>query len=262
MPSAKNITKPRGCALLASLLCVMALPIAAGCGEASTTSQVANHPTAVTTTATIPAGTTAAESKARSARSAASRPRVAGQQISSHAKTSAGQALSSLANAKPANKLPASQRARLAVDDIELTSPSMHTHASGLPTIGRENTCNGKDLTPALNWKNIPPNTVELAIFIISTTPVDKKLFYDWAVTGIEPSLHGISAGHIPPTAHLNTSYTICPPQGKDENYLVALFALPQKLPVTPGENPNELHKLALHTAHHSGLLVGSYQNT
>jgi phosphatidylethanolamine-binding protein (PEBP) family uncharacterized protein len=237
----------------------MALPAAAGCGEASTTSQVANHPTAVTTTATTPARTTATVSKAPGA---ATRPSATGRHTNSRVKTSVGQALSSLANAKPANKLPASQRARLAVDDIELTSPSMHTHTSGLPTIDRENTCNGKDLTPALNWKNVPPNTAELAIFIISTTPVDNKLFYDWAVTGIEPSLHGVSAGHIPSSAHLNTNYTICPPQGKAENYLVALFALPQKLSVTPGENPNELHKLALHTAHHSGLLVGSYQNT
>jgi phosphatidylethanolamine-binding protein (PEBP) family uncharacterized protein len=258
MPSTKNATRTKRRALLASVLCAVALPIAAGCGEASTTSQVANQPTTTAAT-TPPARTTATVSKASSA---ATRPSASSQHTSSHTKTSVGQALSSLANAKPASKLPANQRARLAVDDIELTSPSMHTHAGGLPTIDRENTCNGGDLTPALDWKNIPPNTAELAIFIISTTPVDNKLFYDWAVTGIEPSLHGISAGHLPSTAHLNTSYTICPPQGKGENYLVALFALPQKLSVTPGENPNELHKLALHIAHHSGLLVGSYQNT
>ena len=256
---------PRRWALLTSILCLAALPLAAGCGESNATQAAATTTPPTNNTTTTTPTTTTTTSQATSAKPPA--PATAHPPAAA-AKGRVRKAFSSLANAKPAPKLPAAQRANLAVDDIELTSPAIHAHNGTPATIARENTCDGANQTPALNWKNIPPGTAELAIFIISTTPVNNKLFYDWAITGINPHLHGIPAGQTPPqtitgrNSYGNTNYSICPPPGKNETYLIALYALPHKLNTTPGYEPNQLRKQTLHTAHHSGLLVGSYQHT
>jgi phosphatidylethanolamine-binding protein (PEBP) family uncharacterized protein len=250
---------PRQDAIVASLLCLAATPVLAGCGESNPASQA-------TATSAQPATTTVAStSQARNLKPAA--PSSAEQHHSARAKARVRQAFSSLANAKPAPKLPATQRAHLAVDDIELTSPAVHSQTGAPATIATASTCYGADRSPGLNWKNIPSGTAELAIFVISTTPVDNQLYYDWIVTGLNPGLHGILAGQTPAgaTTHPNSkgsaTYSICPPSGKSETYLIAVYALPTKLQTTPGETPNQLHLQALHTARHSGLLVGSYQH-
>jgi phosphatidylethanolamine-binding protein (PEBP) family uncharacterized protein len=241
-------------ALLSSILCLAALPLATSCGESNTSSQqAAANTTTPNPTTTTSNPTTTASNPALHTQTPAHHP-------GAPAKTRVHQALSSLANAKPAPKLPASQKAKLAVDDIELTSPAIHTQNGAPATLSRENTCYGHDLTPALNWKNTPPGTTELAIFIISIKPINNELHYDWAITGINPSLHSIPTNQTPPGTTTNTKYTICPPPHNNETYLTAIYALPHKLTTTPGTTPNQLHKQATHTAHHAGLLVSSYQ--
>jgi phosphatidylethanolamine-binding protein (PEBP) family uncharacterized protein len=254
-PRTAHPRTPRAAALLSSILCLVALPLAAGCGEASTSSQQA----AANTTTPNPA-TTASSPVTTAGNPTPDSQTTPGRHSSAPAKTRTHQALSSLANAKPAPKLPASQKAKLAVDDIELTSPSIHTQNGAPATLARENTCYGHDLTPALNWKTVPPGTAELAIFIISIKPVNNELHYDWAITGINPNLHNIPTNQTPPGTTTHTKYTICPPPHTNETYLTAIYALPHKLTTTPGTTPNQLHKQATHTAHHAGLLVSSYQ--
>jgi phosphatidylethanolamine-binding protein (PEBP) family uncharacterized protein len=252
-------------ALLTGLVCLGVIPFAAGCGESTSTRAAATTTPATRRTANPPSTTVTSASHGASVRRSATAAR---RHRSARRKARVRQAFSSLANAKPAPKLSPAQRAHGAVDDIELTSPAIRSQSGAPATISRENTCYGADQIPALNWKNIPPGTAELAIFVISVAPVNHQLFYDWVVTGINPSLRGIASGQAPPgaTTHPNSTghatYTICPPGGKSETYLIALLALPTKLKITPGETPSELHKQALDTAHHSGLLVGSYQHT
>jgi phosphatidylethanolamine-binding protein (PEBP) family uncharacterized protein len=130
------------------------------------------------------------------------------------------------------------------------------------------NTCYGADQHPALRWKNIPAGTAEIAIAVLSTKPVNNKLFYNWTITGINPALHEIPAGQTPPgtitatNSYGHPTYSICPPAGTQETYATIIYALPTPLHQTPGFNPTTLHTQIQHTTHHTGLLITTYHHT
>lgn len=50
-----------------------------------------------------------------------------------------------------------------------------------------------------VRWSGVPRGTVELAIFVLNLQRVHGRLFFDWALAGLSPALHGISAGTLPP---------------------------------------------------------------
>jgi phosphatidylethanolamine-binding protein (PEBP) family uncharacterized protein len=252
---------PRGAPLAAGVLCAAALALASGCGESSGTPAAATPPTttppatsapqaATSTTAAQPAATTPAASAAHHGRSAL-------------AKARARTAFQSLANAKPAPKLTPAQLAKRPISDIQLTSPTMTS-----ATLSTANTCYGADEHPALRWKNIPAGTAEIAIAILSTKPVNNKLFYNWTITHIPPTLHEIPAGQTPPgtitatNSYGHPTYNICPPAGTQETYATIIYALPTPLHQTPGFNPTTLHTQIQHTTHHTGLLITTYHHT
>jgi phosphatidylethanolamine-binding protein (PEBP) family uncharacterized protein len=107
--------------------------------------------------------------------------------------------------------------------------------------------------------------TQELMLFAISTEPVSGKLFFDWAVAGLSPSLKGLEGGSLPAGAVVGRNgdgrdgYALCPANGKRESYVFALFALPQRLAPQAGFDPAALRQQAIKIARHTGLLVGSY---
>jgi phosphatidylethanolamine-binding protein (PEBP) family uncharacterized protein len=252
-------------------LCTSALALAAftaGCGETSqkpTASTTPSNATQTTPATTQPAPATTATQAAHT--SAPGKP-AAHRTASSKARhASVRSTLSSLANAKPAPKSTPAQLSKLAVADIQLTSPAIDTATGGPAIIASQYTCQGSDRSPALHWQGIPAGTAELALFAISTTPVDNKLFFDWALAGINPSQNGIPAGQLPAGAipgrnsYGTATYKLCPPNGKPETYVFALFALPKTLHPTAGFDPATLRKQALHTAHHSGLLIATTQH-
>ena len=179
----------------ASLLCLALPPLAVGCGESTTTNKaVADTPsttaaqttTATQTTAPRVASTTPATPSASDTHSTPGK--------ASAPATPRRSVLQSLGNAKPARRLSEAERLKLPVNDIVLSSPTL---AGGL-ALPRANTCDGRNQTPALSWKNIPTGTAELVIFAISTRPVGRSLFYDWAISGVNPTLQGIQAGQLP----------------------------------------------------------------
>jgi hypothetical protein len=245
--------------LAALLLALVAGALAAGCGESSTTTTpVASAPASTTPTVTASTDTASVPSKPAAA--------PAGHHgRSALAKARARAAFQSLASAKPTHKLTPAQRAQLPVSDIVLASPAVRTTAAG-SAIAREYTCDGADRSLPLRWKNIPPGTAEIAIFVLNTVPVDGKLFFDWAVTGLSPELEGLAAGQLPAGAisglngYGHTGYSICPPAGARETYVIAIYALPQHLAATPGFDPATLRAQALHTTRHTGLLIATYK--
>jgi phosphatidylethanolamine-binding protein (PEBP) family uncharacterized protein len=125
-------------------------------------------------------------------------------------------------------------------------------------------TCRGGDVSLPLRWSGVPAGTRELALFALNTTPVNGKLFFDWALAGLSPSLTGLGAGQRPPGAvpgrnsFGGTDYRLCPSGGR-ESYVFVLYALPVSLNPQSGFDPTALRKKALHTAHHSGILAGTY---
>jgi phosphatidylethanolamine-binding protein (PEBP) family uncharacterized protein len=169
-------------------------------------------------------------------------------------------------DSRPAPTLTPAQRANVAVADIRLASPAIkQAHLASTPRLGRRYTCRGSDQSPPLRWTGVPSGTKELALFAISTKPVQGKLFFDWAVAKLDPSLKGLTAGSLPAGAVTGQSssgreaYSICPSGSGLESYVFVLYALPRSLSPQPGFNPAALRQQAMAIARHTGLLVGSY---
>lgn len=264
------INRTRGLTAIALLLAANSMVIAAsGCGETNRTRTVASQGT--TTAATGATGGAQATSSTAAAPS--------GSQTEAQSASSANPASTSRAanhsrahlalpgpNSRLAPKLTAAQRANVAVSDIALSSPAItQAHYASAPTLNRRYTCQGADQSPPLHWSRVPPGTKELALLVISTTPFDGKLFYDWAVAGLNPNLKGLKSGALPTGAvtgrngNRQTAYSICPTGAKHESYVFLLYALPQSLSPQQGFDPATLRQQAMRIARHTGLLIGTY---
>jgi phosphatidylethanolamine-binding protein (PEBP) family uncharacterized protein len=98
-------------------------------------------------------------------------------------------------------------------------------------------TCDGKDITPPLEWGAVPAGTDEIALLVIGASPersTGKSRFsVEWAVAGLNPALHALRAGKLPRGAHVGQAsdgkrrYSICPAKGQSERYEFAVVAVP-----------------------------------
>jgi phosphatidylethanolamine-binding protein (PEBP) family uncharacterized protein len=144
--------------------------------------------------------------------------------------------------------------------DIQLAS------SVKLDPIPARYTCDGSNTSPPISWSHVPPNTAEIDLFLFNLAPVHGKLFANWAVAGLSPKLHGLSAGQLPSGAilgrnsHGQVAYSLCPAKGPTVRYAFLMYALPKKIPVQPGFNAEALREKALHTAESAGLLGLSYK--
>src|SRR6188472_1029564 len=156
------------------------------------------------------------------------------------------------------------QKEEATVADMVLQSPSVQASAAGPPAMSALYTCDGKNLSPALQWQGVPSGTAELALFAMNIQPVEEKLFFDWAVAGLSPDLKEIDAGKLPKDAVVGrnsfgeTGYKICP-AGEGETYMFALFAVPKKLSPGRGFEPLDLRKEVLDASGNVGLMAVSY---
>jgi hypothetical protein len=148
---------------------------------------------------------------------------------------------------------------------MSLQSPAILA-ANGSPgRIAATYTCDGKDSWPELHWSGVPAGTAELILYAMNVQPVEEKLFVDWAVAGLDPSLEGIEAGKLPKGAVIGTNgfgksaYSLCP-SGGGEIYMFALYALPQRLSPPRGFDAREFRKEILATSGNVGLLPAVYE--
>ncbi|MGP0100934.1 MAG: YbhB/YbcL family Raf kinase inhibitor-like protein [Solirubrobacteraceae bacterium] len=129
------------------------------------------------------------------------------------------------------------------LERVSLDSPAVAATAA-LPA---RYTCDGQNTSLPLRWRDLPHATRELLLlmFAISTsrTPegVREKVSVLWGVAGLPPTLHELAPGRLPPGAVLGsndvgqTRYSICPPRGTNQSYLIMLFASPRRLSLPPG---------------------------
>jgi phosphatidylethanolamine-binding protein (PEBP) family uncharacterized protein len=255
--------------LLAALL-LTGMLAASGCGESNGT------PAAATSTPTAPGSTTASSATSASTTATSTVPGASATKSAAPGSPQAGAHTTGAGRKKahlvlpapgshPAPKLSSSEQAALPVSDISLSSPAIiRIGNSARYTIAREYTCHGSDRSLPLHWSAVPANTKELALFAISTRPVAGKLYYDWALAGIDPKLTGLQAGEQPPgsipgqNSAGHTGYTLCPPAGQ-ETYVFSLYAIPDSLHPQPGFDPATFRAQARETVRHTGLLVGTY---
>ncbi|MFP5255100.1 MAG: YbhB/YbcL family Raf kinase inhibitor-like protein [Acidimicrobiia bacterium] len=117
------------------------------------------------------------------------------------------------------------------VEVFSLHSPAVSPGGSIEPA----HTCDGEDLSPPLSWASVPP-AAELALVV---RDLDADGFVHWMVTGIDPLVQGLAEGGVPEGAieHVNGFGEAswrgpCPPEGEVHTYEVALYALPEPIPL------------------------------
>ncbi len=121
-----------------------------------------------------------------------------------------------------------------------LFSSPVVAHSTTLPAVY---TCDGKNITPPLEWGALPAGVGELVLFAVGLTPTPNGTTYhvsvEWAVSGINPALHRLPAGYLPPHAHLGVAssgkrrYSICPKKGISEHYQFELYAMPRTVEIS-----------------------------
>lgn len=159
----------------------------------------------------------------------------------------------------------AAEKANSALASIALQSPDLPVTSSSESQLPATYTCNGKNVPPDLEWSGVPEGTSELVLFVLGLEPVNEALFFNWAVAGFDPGLEGIEAGKLPKGAIAGQNsfgkegYSVCPPQGKPETYIFALYALPSSLSPRKGFDPTALRKEILGISGNVGLMAASY---
>ena len=171
----------------------------------------------------------------------------------------------SLPEGSPEPGITAEQREKAKLASISLDSPAVLPVANGPAELPAAYTCEGKDSWPALRWQGVPEGTQELVLFAMALAPVEGKLFFDWAVAGIDPELEGLEAGRLPKGAVSGENsfgrrgYSICPPEGQSETYFFALYALPERLGARAGFDPRALRRQVQELSRNVGILPVTY---
>jgi phosphatidylethanolamine-binding protein (PEBP) family uncharacterized protein len=128
-------------------------------------------------------------------------------------------------------------------------------------------TCEGSNESPPLEWQGVPSGTAELVLFVMNLQPVNGKLYFDWAVGGIEPSETGLKPGKLPQGAVVGknsegkSEYSICPQGPGAESYVFALYALPESISPRAGFDARVLREEVTHEAPNVGLYSVGYGN-
>jgi phosphatidylethanolamine-binding protein (PEBP) family uncharacterized protein len=148
---------------------------------------------------------------------------------------------------------------------MTLVGPSLPLAEGGIAALPAPYTCDGAGSWPALRWSGVPAGTKELVLYVMNARPVGGRLFFDWALAGLDPSAQSLAAARLPKGAVVGTNsfgkrgYEICPEPGAAETYIFALFALPRALSPKPGFDPRTLREEILALSGNVGLLTAIY---
>jgi phosphatidylethanolamine-binding protein (PEBP) family uncharacterized protein len=99
-------------------------------------------------------------------------------------------------------------------------------------------TCDGANISPPLEWGQVPSDTSELVLAEIGLTPTvpvsaNYNATIEWTVAGISPTTHKLNAGELPQGAYVGLSkrhtrhYNVCPKKGTTEEYQFTLYGVP-----------------------------------
>ncbi len=149
---------------------------------------------------------------------------------------------------------------------IELSSPAFE----GGGVIPRRYTCDGEDVSPPLEWGDLPEGTLSLALIVFDPDAPGGE-FTHWLIYGIPADVGGLPEG-VPGegvVAGLGTQGRNdfgrigyggpCPPPGPAHRYVFRLFALDAELDLPPGITRGELEAAVEGHVLGVGELVGLY---
>jgi len=122
---------------------------------------------------------------------------------------------------------------------MELTSPAFASNGT-MPT---RYTCDGANISPPLEWRNVPAKAGALELVMIEIGKAGPQT--RWVVGNIDPRSRGVAEGKIPQGAVVGAnsegraSYGgICPAKGKAASIQFELDALSGKIPLSSGFSP------------------------
>ncbi len=109
----------------------------------------------------------------------------------------------------------------------------------------KQYTCDGANISPPLEWKNVPAKAAALVLIMIDDSSTGPASGIRWFVGDINPSSKGIAAGKTPEGGIVGSDTQgksgyggICPPAGKTSTIQFTLYPLSKKIPLTPGFIP------------------------
>jgi Raf kinase inhibitor-like YbhB/YbcL family protein len=143
---------------------------------------------------------------------------------------------------------------------LEITSPAFVNEGY----IPKKYTCEGDDISPPINVKNLPNGTKSLAL-IVEDPDTARGTLTHWTVYNIDPGMY-IRENSVPGTqavSDLNrTGYGgPCPPTGM-HRYFFKVFALDRKLSLPEGTSRKELELAMGGHVLGKGELMGRYAKT
>lgn len=149
---------------------------------------------------------------------------------------------------------------------MDLHGPSF-SHRGIIP---KRYTCDGEDLSPALNWSGIPQGTRSFAL-IVDDPDAPMGTWVHWVIYGLPATLDGLPEG-VPRTESLlqggiqgkNDFGRVgyggpCPPPGPPHRYFFRLYALDVELMLPPGATKAQLLKAMKGHVLEEAHLMGKY---
>lgn len=111
-------------------------------------------------------------------------------------------------------------------------------------------TCDGRNISPELNWENLPEKTASLVLILFSADWPDRNV-YLWVLYNIPPSIKTLPEGankKLPDGILTGNNYFEevgyrgpCPPDSFFHHYVFVLFAMDEMLDLPDGVDFDEL---------------------
>ena len=143
-------------------------------------------------------------------------------------------------------------------------SSSAFDHLAEIP---KRFTCDGENVSPPLEWSEVPEEAQELVIMVIDPDAPTCD-FIHWSVWGLSPTIAGLAEGEVPPGAKegrngfANFGYGgPCPPPGTGtHNYRFILIALGSPIDLAEGAAMGQLNMAIKDKVIARTLMIGKYE--
>ncbi|MEX2671687.1 MAG: YbhB/YbcL family Raf kinase inhibitor-like protein [Phycisphaeraceae bacterium] len=153
---------------------------------------------------------------------------------------------------------------------------SSSAFADGQP-IPEEYTREGKNVSPPLQWADVPTGTVQLALIVDDPDAPQAQPFIHWLIFAIPAEVEGLEAGRPreprledPPGAFQGTNDfgdlgydgPAPPPGSGDHHYRFELFALDRAIDAEPGVDHKTLRDRMVEAVIGRAILTGTYRTS
>ena len=109
-----------------------------------------------------------------------------------------------------------------------------------------EHTCDGDNVSPPLEWSQVPDGTAEL-VLLFEDPDGPGGTFVQWVLFGLDPASGGLQEGKVPAGAiggkndYGRTDWAgPCPPIGKPHRFIFTLLALSEPSDLVEGASPRK----------------------